>query len=67
MAGLWPGFSVKRQNDLISPLHSTEDETEAQRWKVVKAGQPAELESGSFSSQASEPHPCAWPDMWLPV
>ena len=66
LTGLWPGFSVKWQNNLVPSLHFIDDETEAQRWKVVRVAQPAGLEYSSFNSQASRPHPHAWPDVWLP-
>lgn len=57
MTGLRLGFSVKRQDDLISPLHFTDDETEAQRWKVVKAVPPAGLESSSFQLPGQQAPP----------
>ena len=55
---LRPVPSVKWQKNLAPPLRFV-DETEAHRWKVVRAAQPAGLESSSFSSLASRPHPCA--------
>lgn len=61
-----PVLSTNWRKNLAPPLHFV-DETEAHGWKVVRAAQPAGLESSSFNSPASRPHPCAWHDRCLPV
>lgn len=64
VTSLWPGLSVKWQDNLVPFPHYTDDETETQRWKaMVRTAQPAGLESSSFNSQPSRPCSCAWPDM----